>query len=135
MPVMRGHSSERGAVAVLTGLVMLVLVGFVALSIDIGMARVLRVNTQNAADATALAIAARCAGGDCGDIEATCTQFAEGNSAQYAYATVDPENKIVTVRASVDVLFSFGRLFGRDGGTITSQAAARWDTPKPRLVA
>lgn len=132
---MRSHPSERGAVAVLTGLAMLVVVAAVAVSVDLGMARLFRVNTQSAADAAALAIAGNCATGDCGDLTAESAQFAEGNGAQRATATVDPAARTVTVEASVDLLFSSGKLLGRDGGTVTSRATATWDTPQPRLVA
>ena len=49
---------EQGAVAILTALVMVVLMLFVAIVVDLGMARDVRRQSQNAGDAAALAGAA-----------------------------------------------------------------------------
>lgn len=53
----RIHGDERGAVAIIVGLSLLVLMGFTALAIDAGMGYSERRGTQNAADNAALAAA------------------------------------------------------------------------------
>ena len=53
--------NDRGAVAVVFALLMVVLLGFTALTIDIARMQVQKVQLQNGADAGALAIAADCA--------------------------------------------------------------------------
>lgn len=51
------RKKQEGAVAIMVALLMVVLLGFAALAIDIGNLMVARAETQNAADATALAAA------------------------------------------------------------------------------
>lgn len=52
---MNNYQSQRGAVAVIVGLVMVVLIGFIGLAIDFGYAYVQKNRAQNVADAEALA--------------------------------------------------------------------------------
>lgn len=51
----KGSGSQRGAVAIMFGLTLLVLFGFMALVFDLGRTYVVRTELQNAADAAALA--------------------------------------------------------------------------------
>ncbi|GLB67134.1 pilus assembly protein TadG-related protein [Arthrobacter mangrovi] len=62
--------SERGATAVLTGLLLVALLGFVAIAVDIGRLSAEKAQLQNAADAAALSLAKSCADNPAG---ATCT--------------------------------------------------------------
>ncbi|MET4144216.1 pilus assembly protein TadG-related protein [Arthrobacter sp. UYCo732] len=55
------RESERGAVAVIVALLLVVLLGFGAMAIDFGMLSAQKVQLQNGADAAALAIAQDCA--------------------------------------------------------------------------
>lgn len=57
MRVLVRHQDEGGAVAVVTGLVVLALVGLMAFVADLGMAYASKRDLQNAADAAALAVA------------------------------------------------------------------------------
>jgi len=57
----RGEDSERGAVAVLIALALVVLLGFAALAVDAGMLYSERAQVQNGTDAAALAVAQKCA--------------------------------------------------------------------------
>ena len=55
------NESERGAVAVIVALMMVVLIGFGALAVDVGMLYAQKAQLQSGADAAALAIAQDCA--------------------------------------------------------------------------
>ncbi len=83
--------NERGVVAILCALLLPVLIGFVAFSIDIGNVVLVKNELQNSADATALAAAACLFGRtDCGNLNAATpdwstaitrgTNFAKNNS-------------------------------------------------------
>jgi len=52
-----GPDKQRGAVAIITGLAMVVLVGFAGLALDGGRLYLTKTELQNAADACALAAA------------------------------------------------------------------------------
>jgi hypothetical protein len=58
---LRGEDGERGAVAVLIALALVVLLGFAALAVDAGMLYSERAQAQNGSDAAALAVAQKCA--------------------------------------------------------------------------
>lgn len=70
---------DRGAVAVLTALLLIPLLVCAALVVDIGASYVLQRQLQNAADAAALAIAQDCGKGGCGNVASTATFFATAN--------------------------------------------------------
>ncbi len=54
-------NGERGAVSVLVAILMVVLLGFAALAVDIGVLYAERTQLRNGADAAAIAIAQKCA--------------------------------------------------------------------------
>lgn len=54
-------NDERGAVAVIVAILLVVLLGFAALAVDVGMLYAEKAQLRNGADATALAIAQTCA--------------------------------------------------------------------------
>ena len=62
----RLRKDERGAVAIIVALVMVVLLGFAAIAVDISAMWAEKRQLQNGADAGALAIAQDCAKGACG---------------------------------------------------------------------
>ncbi|WP_120519970.1 Tad domain-containing protein [Arthrobacter celericrescens] len=57
----RGEDGERGGVAVLIALALVVLLGFAAFAVDAGMLYSERAQVQNGSDAAALAVAQKCA--------------------------------------------------------------------------
>lgn len=87
---------EAGAVAVITALLVIVLVGFAAIAVDVGALYLERRQLQGGADAAALAIAQDCTGGlstlGCSDPLsrlATARTYADANAIDLA-SSVDP---------------------------------------------
>jgi hypothetical protein len=84
---MRRVDDEQGAVAVIVGVLLVVILGFGALVVDVGGLYVERRQLQNGADASALALAADCAEGviDCASaslpvLSAAAQPYADGNA-------------------------------------------------------
>ncbi len=71
---------QRGATAIVIGLLAVPLFAVGALVIDVGALYQERRELQNGADAAALALAQRCAGGACGSLLATADQFGDANA-------------------------------------------------------
>lgn len=86
-----GHRPQRGAVAILLGLSIFVLFGFMALAIDLGRTYVVRTELQNAADAAALAGAKQldqtAAGVCCGPDSAVAYAIAMAAQNNYKFST------------------------------------------------
>ena len=133
---------ERGAIAVIVALCMVVILGFVALAIDAGAMYEERAELQSAADAAALAVAQECASGG-----ADCTQEgAEALALKYAKSNLrDNFVKVEAVTltgetATVDVLtqdaegnnelaLTFAPVIGTDSVKIGATATAKWGFP------
>lgn len=138
------RDGERGAVAVITALSMVALLGMTAMVIDVGGIYFERAQLQNGADAAALAIAQHCAQGDCGDTAATATTLAVGNAndnAATATATVDAAGGSVSVNASTltadgrhALANAFAPILGIKTSTVNAQAKASWGSPAAATV-
>lgn len=121
---------ERGTVLVLAAVVMTVILGFAALTTDVGALTLEKNRLQNACDAAALA-AAR---------ELPSTVAAGEKAAEYLeYNRVNPEEAVisfdsagtrVTVEASRHVNFTFARVFGLSGSEVSSRASAVFGSVK-----
>lgn len=128
--------SERGAVAVVVAILMVALVGFTAIAVDVGMMQVDRVQLQNGADSAALAIAADCANGNCGNPPATAKTLTEANKNDGAVhdpvtiepAGLSPGTGWVKVTPSSTRQHWFAPLLGIDESDISASATARWRT-------
>jgi len=135
---MRGLRNERGATAVFTAIVSVMLIGFTALAVDAGALYWDKKELQNGADAAALAIAQSCAEETPG-----CDEFfGDGSLAQgYSVANKSNDNVLVedvdirgnskngsvTVRVRSDRDFWFGTVLSdEDAGTVRSSATASW---------
>ncbi|MEH0108722.1 pilus assembly protein TadG-related protein [Tersicoccus sp. MR15.9] len=135
---------ERGAVAVIVALCMVVLLGITALVIDVGGIYVERRQLQNGADAAALAVAQNCAAGNCGSPSATALSFAGKNAndgASQATTTVDTAAGTVTVKTGVltasgaHVLTNtFAAIVGVPTSTVSASAKASWGSPSAAVV-
>jgi len=89
MALAGGRAGERGSVAVLIALALTVLLGFAALVVDVGLSWAVRAETQTAADAAALAGAARLADGPAGAVAAV-RQYLDANVPGLADRPADP---------------------------------------------
>ena len=139
----RLRNEEQGAVLAMVGLSLLVLIGMLVLTFDLGHGVALKRNTVNAADAAALAAARECglANGEASAKQAAGQLATDNNDA----ATVtgfqikpdpavcsgagnpDPDGKnTVTVTVSVPQEYFFAKIFGFTGGTVTASATAEW---------
>lgn len=138
----QSRSDERGAVAVMTAITMVVLFGFVALAIDVGLLYAERAELQSGADAAALAIA-----GDCGqgvnctaDLAAPIAQkLADDNAGDGKAAASAPVFNGNTVRTTVttrdksgagSLALAFAPLIGgSERATVSATASAAWGAP------
>lgn len=132
---MRG---ERGASAVLVGLLLVPLVGATALAVDVGALYAERAQLQNGADAAALAVAAACAKN-----EVTCSgaalslaePFVTGNASIPSgpttnAPTVDTGANRVTVTAENEVSHPFAAvLIGDAASLVPASGSAEWGQP------
>src|SRR5262245_15679701 len=80
MPGLRG--ADRGAAATMFAILLAggVLLGFLALVVDVGRIYVEREELRSGADAAALAIAKACATGECADLTSLAQRYADGNA-------------------------------------------------------
>lgn len=130
---------ERGAVAVIVGLALVVLLGMLALTADLGRAVGIRRDMVNAADAAALAAAQECAAGNGSGAAASAANTTAGlndSAATPVTIAIDPECesgdlatsdlKKVTVTYSRVVEYFVAPVLGFDDVTIETTAAAVW---------
>ncbi len=142
MPRLR---DDRGATAVTVALAMVMLFGFAAISVDVGVLWSDKKQLQNGADAAALAIAQACAAGDCGDYETDADLLAglnkvDGNAEAVEvditdYATGSPGEVRVTTTSDRTPWFASavsGLLGQGDTGPteVKAVAAAQFGPPK-----
>lgn len=137
-----GETSERGAVAVLVALLLVVLLGFAALAIDVGRLYAEKVQMQNGADAAALAIAQDCARRG----TALCQPAAPGTALQYAKANSNsgmadaaapafPAPGTVTVTTSArdangpGITLQFAPIIGQERSEVNATSTAMWGAP------
>ena len=129
------QETERGAVAVMVAILVPVLAGFTALAVDIGAARIMQIDTSTAADAAALAIAADCLAGDCGNTTVTAGRFVAANvpgADTVAQVSIDGSQVQVTVATQVDL--AIAPILGLTTSKVTATATAGWSTGKVRLI-
>ena len=130
---------ERGAVAVVVGLMLVVLVGFAAIAVDVGAMYSQRAQLQNAADAAALAAAQVCA-----KSTDNCANPTSANAAALSVlagnvvgATPSMDTPIysqtsrtvtVTTRSNVWTPFASASGAGKTSSPVAAQATAQWST-------
>jgi len=134
------RNDERGAAAVMVAIMMVVLLGFGAIAVDVGMMYAERAQLQNGADSAVLAVANNCAKGTCGNTAGTAVQFADSNANDGA-STIDslifPTASSVTVTTSSNdgnghdfIRLAFGSIFGVSTADVRATATAAWGTPQ-----
>lgn len=124
---------ERGAISVMAGLLLVVVVGFAAVSIDVAGMWSDRQRLQTAADAAALAVAQDCGSGVCATPAATAqglvTANVAGAAASFVGATPTVTSTTVTVRAEGVRQHWFAPVLGVDESTVGAQATVTWGPP------
>jgi Flp pilus assembly protein TadG len=140
----RLRDEEHGAVLAIVGLSLLVLLGMLVLTFDLGRGVALKRNMVNGADAAALAAAREC-GLSRGEASATTAadeliadnnasasrvgplKFTPGPSACSGAGSSDPDGKnTVTVTVKVPQEYFFAQIFGFDSGNVVASATAEW---------
>ena len=133
------ENKEYGAATVFVAILLVVLLGVTALTVDVGAAYAEKSQLQNGADAAALAIARDCAEGDCGAFAATGQSLASSNAndANSGSTVSFPDETTVRVvtaarePGSVTDSFSlfFAQIFGMDSTNVGAAAEASWGVP------
>lgn len=118
---------ENGQAAVLLALVFIVLLGFVALTMDIGRATVEKSDLQNAADASALAGAQSLP--DSSAAISAATSYAQKNGVAASQVTVttpyEGDANEIGIVCRRTVSYSFARILGYTETTVSVSAVAR----------
>lgn len=140
---------ERGGIAVLVAILMVVLLGFAAISIDVAKLYSERAQLQNGADAAALMVAQKCATNEArGESDPNCsatsplaTDFANMNSldgrSNVKSIDLDKPNRTVQVTTSAQeagaaansVSMFFAGVFGFPSAEVTANSSASWGSP------
>jgi Flp pilus assembly protein TadG len=140
----RLRNEEQGAVLAMVAISLIVLIGMLVLTFDLGRGVTLKRNIVNAADAGALAAAREC-GLARGEASATTAadqliadnnasasrvgslKFTPGPAACSGAGNPDPDGKnTVTVTVKVPQQYFFAQIFGFNSGTVVASATAMW---------
>ncbi len=130
---------ERGGTAVLVGILLVPLIGFLAIAVDVGALYAERAQLQNGADAAAIAVARNCAvNASCAGGAGIAQTFANAN-ANDAAAAVDgvtyPTTRSVRVVTSTRedgtnaMQHPFASILGITSSTVHAEATAEWGSP------
>jgi Flp pilus assembly protein TadG len=125
-------TDERGAVAIIVALLLVVIFGFAAYTLDTGNTWQARRHLITATDAAALGAAdeyARGHDGCAGTDDALVSANYTGASVQTCARSAGTGPGYVTVTANRDVEWNFARIFGATGRTITASTTAAWGSP------
>jgi hypothetical protein len=136
--------NESGAVAVFVAVTIIMMFGFVAMSVDFGRIYSERRELQNGADAAALAVAQDCAFGTCDgayDPYTVAEQYADANASDGLASVDDIDLDLAAQQVMVhditedpggDNFFdmTFAKVIGFDGLTVSADATVAWGAPK-----
>ncbi|UVJ39145.1 Tad domain-containing protein [Arthrobacter sp. CJ23] len=136
------EDGERGAVAVLVALLLVVLLGFAALAVDAGMLYSEKAQVQNGSDAAALAVAQKCAANtgdpDCSTTSPLAISIANKNAVDglnnIKSINLDLSNRKVTVTAGAKqsggpanaVSLFFARVLGFSTADVVANSSVQW---------
>ncbi|AUZ87716.1 pilus assembly protein TadG [Arthrobacter agilis] len=138
-------SQERGGVSVLVALLMVVLLGFSALAVDVAFVYSERTQLQNGADASALAVAQKCALNtsdvDCRSTAPLAKSLANSNAvdakSNVKNVVISVADRKVTVstgaledgQAPNRVSLIFANALGVGSSEVTATSSAEWGSP------
>jgi Flp pilus assembly protein TadG len=133
----RRLAGEHGATAVLLSLLLVPVLGFTAIAVDIGAVYAERAKLQVAADAAALAVAADCARGACGDVQATAQGMVDANlgDATAAPPVLASNPNRVTVAGRTPREHWFAPVIGFDATEVSATATVAWGGPSRGIAA
>ncbi|WP_255768019.1 pilus assembly protein TadG-related protein [Pseudarthrobacter sulfonivorans] len=142
------NKNETGAVAVIVAILLVVLLGFVALAVDVGVISSERAQLQNGADAAAIGIAQECARSTtstvpsplCSTTSTLATDLAnrnalDGKSTVRSTDLSTPGKVTVTTVSKEDgapadsVSLYFARALGINSAKPMTRSSAQWGTP------
>lgn len=133
MQRLNGPQSDRGAVGVWVGILMVPLLIVAALAIDISAMYTDQQRLQHGADAGALAIAQQCSVAPCSGAaaDAVAQQLAEANAPAGGAPTAEaePDSGWVEVDNASDRDFWFGPVIDQDDVSLSASSAASWGYP------
>lgn len=137
---------ERGAVSVLVAILMVALLGFAAISVDVGLLYSERAQLQNGADASAIAIAQECARNssstDCSALSPLAGELANQNAldgmSDVFAIELDKVAQKVSVTTSAketggtknSVTLFFANVFGLSSAELGARSSAVWGSPR-----
>lgn len=140
------RQNEDGGVTVIVALLMAVLLSFTALAVDVGILYSERAQLQNGADASALAVAQKCASSlsnpECSSTSPLASSFANQNAldgmSNVQSISLDTAARKVTVRTSAretgaaanSVSLYFARALGIHNAEVGARSSAVWGSPK-----
>ena len=143
-PLKPRQDNERGGISVIVGLLMVVLLGFTAISVDVGMLYSEKAQLQNGADAAALLVAHKCAKNethaDC-TTTTTAASILNGNAldgrSNLKSLALDLTNDTVTVTAGAQqqgedenkVSLFFAQALGISSTEVTASSRVEWGIP------
>lgn len=133
------RDGERGAVAVVVALFMLIFIALLAFVVDFGRVYVAQAQVQNAADSAALAaaidlpVATGCSGQPPSSGTSACKiagDYVTRNGLARTAATVTSTSgsSTIAVEVTTEVPFTFGRVMGVSSRTVTGRAVATKST-------
>jgi Flp pilus assembly protein TadG len=131
---------ERGASAVIFGLLLIPMIGALAISVDVGGLYAERAQLQNGADAAALAVAYECAvDDDCSGSAAVASSYATSNAVDAFSTSLEPTFPApgtVTVGVTTEnadgtdgLAHPFAAILGFDATTVYAEATAIYGPP------
>ncbi|MEJ1179387.1 MULTISPECIES: pilus assembly protein TadG-related protein [unclassified Pseudarthrobacter] len=139
------QDGESGGISVLVALSMVVLLGFTAIAVDVGMLYSEKAQLQNGADAAALAVAQKCARSEadpyCTATSALATSVVNGNAldgkSNVKSLALDLANRRVNVIAGAQqqgeepnkVTLLFANALGISRAEVSARASVQWGTP------
>ncbi|WP_458111588.1 Tad domain-containing protein [Arthrobacter sp. R1-13] len=139
------QGKERGGISVIVALLMVVLLGFGAIAVDVGMLYSEKAQLQNGADAAALVVAQRCARNasdpNCATTSALATTMVNGNAldgrSNVRSLALDLPNRTVKVMASAQeqgeepnrVSLFFANALGISSAEVNATSSVQWGSP------
>lgn len=136
---------ERGGIAVIVALLMVVLLGFAAISIDVAKLYSERAQLQNGSDSAALMVAQKCARNEadsnCSTASPLAADLANKNAiddlSNVKSIALDKINRTVTVTAGAkeagsapnSVSLFFAGVLGIPGAEVVASSSVRWGSP------